>query len=146
MEKRKYKIWYWILTVIAILVFLVYAKVSHDLRSQGIIHYNFTPYITVSKIIMSILWAALLVTRSRCYLRTVSKKSDLIPEIVFAVLGVAYIVWIAMGAPAPSAEILYVALDESWLSIFFGIALADVILSIFQLKKQKKADETSGME
>ena len=146
MEKRKYRIWYWILTVIAILVFLAYVKISYDLRIQGAKYYNFTPYITVSKIIMPILWAALLVVRSRCYLHTISKKRDLIPEIVFFILGLAIILWLCMEAPTSSQWIHSIIEDAIvFPNLFTGLVLADCIMGIIQLKK-KALEEKSDME
>lgn len=146
MEKRKYRIWYWILTVTAIVVFLVYAMVSSKLLQHAAIRYNFTPYLVISKIVMPTLWAAILVVRSRCYLRTVSKKSDLIPEIAFFVLGLAIILWLCMGAPT-SSQWIYSIIEDAIVfpNLFTGLVLADCVMGIIQLKK-KAPEEKSDMD
>ena len=138
MSKRNNWIAYWILTVLIIVLFPIFIKLSDYLLMTGQIRYQVTPYIITTLIGFPVLWGLLLSVRSRCYRKVIGRAADLIPEILLILLGMAAAVGIAFpGMLFMPPQHLIQQFMAIFPAMFAGIALTDILAGIRQIRKKK---------
>ena len=138
MSKRKNWIAYCVLTVLIIVLFPIFIKLSDYLLMTGQRRYQVTPYIITTLIGFPVLWGLLLSVRSRCYRRVIGKASDLIPEILMILLGLFTTYWIIFhGMLLPFLYNYVQQYMAIFPAMFAGIALTDIAAGIGQIRKKK---------
>ena len=138
MSKRKNWGAYCALTVLIIVLFPIFIKLSDHLLMTGQRRYQVTPYIITTLIGFPVLWGLLLSVRSRCYRRVIGKASDLIPEILMILLGLFTTYWIIFhGMLLPFLYNYVQQYMAIFPAMFAGIALTDIAAGIGQIRKKK---------
>ena len=138
MSKRKNWGAYCALTVLIIVLFPIFIKLSDYLLMTGQIRYQVTPYIITTLIGFPVLWGLLLSVRSRCYRKVIGRAADLIPEILLILLGLAAAVGIAFpGMLFMPPQRLIQQFMAIFPAMFAGIALTDIAAGIGQIRKKK---------
>ena len=138
MSKRKNWIAYCALTVLIIVLFPIFIKLSDHLLMTGQRRYQVTPYIITTLIGFPVLWGLLLSVRSRCYRKVIGRAADLIPEILLILLGLAAAVGIAFpGMLFMPPQRLIQQFMAIFPAMFAGIALTDIAAGIGQIRKKK---------
>lgn len=133
MSKRKYWIAYCILTVLAVILYIVFAKESIRLEhylaaGKGYLYYVFYAVILG----FPLLWSLLMVIRSGCYGKAVTTKAGLIPEIAVFLLVILLI--IGLRQYYYYLKDFYEGRTLLYPSLLAGFALGDVILGIRKLQ------------
>ena len=138
MSKRKNWGAYCALTVLIIVLFPIFIKLSDYLLMTGQRRYQVTPYIITTLIGFPVLWGLLLSVRSRCYRKVIGRAADLIPEILLILLGLAAAVGIAFpGMLFMPPQRLIQQFMAIFPAMFVGIALTDIAAGIGQIRKKK---------
>ena len=138
MSKRNNWIAYCALTVLIIVLFPIFIKLSDYLLMTGQRRYQVTPYIITTLIGFPVLWGLLLSVRSRCYRKVIGRAADLIPEILLILLGLAAAVGIAFpGMLFMPPQRLIQQFMAIFPAMFAGIALTDIAAGIGQIRKKK---------
>lgn len=138
MSKRKNWGAYCALTVLIIVLFPIFIKLSDHLLMTGQRRYQVTPYIITTLIGFPVLWGLLLSVRSRCYRKVIGRAADLIPEILLILLGLAAAVGIAFpGMLFMPPQRLIQQFMAIFPAMFAGIALTDIAAGIGQIRKKK---------
>ena len=138
MSKRNNWIAYCALTVLIIVLFPIFIKLSDYLLMTGQRRYQVTPYIITTLIGFPVLWGLLLSFRSRCYRKVIGRAADLIPEILLILPGLATAVGIAFpGMLFMPPQRLIQQFMAIFPAMFAGIALTDIAAGIGQIRKKK---------
>ena len=138
MSKRKNWIAYCVLTVLIIVLFPIFIKLSDYLLMTGQRRYQVTPYIITTLIGFPVLWGLLLSVRSRCYRKVIGRAADLIPEILMILLGLFTTYWIIFhGMLLPFLYNYVQQYMAIFPAMFIGVALTDIIAGIHQIRKKK---------
>ena len=138
MSKRNNWIAYCAPTVLIIVLFPIFIKLSDYLLMTGQRRYQVTPYIITTLIGFPVLWGLLLSVRSRCYRKVIGRAADLIPEILLILPGLATAVGIAFpGMLFMPPQRLIQQFMAIFPAMFAGIALTDIAAGIGQIRKKK---------
>ena len=138
MSKRKNWGAYCALTVLIIVLFPIFIKLSDHLLMTGQRRYQVTPYIITTLIGFPVLWGLLLSVRSRCYRKVIGRAADLIPEILMILLGLFTTYWIIFhGMLLPFLYNYVQQYMAIFPAMFAGIALTDIAAGIGQIRKKK---------
>ena len=138
MSKRNNWIAYCALTVLIIVLFPIFIKLSDYLLMTGQRRYQVTPYIITTLIGFPVLWGLLLSVRSRCYRKVIGRAADLIPEILLILPGLATAVGIAFpGMLFMPPQRLIQQFMAIFPAMFAGIALTDIAAGIGQIRKKE---------
>ena len=138
MSKRKNWGAYCALTVLIIVLFPIFIKLSDHLLMTGQRRYQVTPYIITTLIGFPVLWGLLLSVRSRCYRKVIGRAADLIPEILMILLGLFTTYWITFhGMLLPFLYNYVQQYMAIFPAMFAGIALTDIAAGIGQIRKKK---------
>ena len=137
-SKRKNWVAYCVLTVLAVILYIVFAKESIRLEhylaaGRGHLYYVFYAVILG----FPLLWSMLMVIRSGCYTKAVTTKSGLIPEIAVFLLVILLIIGmftIGLRQYYHYLKDFYEGRALLYPSLLAGFALGDVILGIRKLR------------
>lgn len=146
MRKRKYWIAYTILTLTAIILWIIFARNMMDFRNRILVMYNDRLHYYLFYGIITgfpLLWALLVALRSRCYLKALETKAGLLPEAFLVLLAIFMIVWMHTGMLRnPGFWKYYYERDTIiYPDLLAGAALGDIILGIRKLRKNKTGSE-----